>query len=53
LQTYEDGKKTVQYLNSGERGILNFLASTTTIRNNQIVEEAFEVQQDRVQEEHR
>lgn len=36
----------MQYLNHNERGILNFLASKTTIRNNQIVEEAFAVQQD-------
>jgi len=53
LQTFENGKKTVQYLHNNERGILNFVASTTTIRNNQIVEEAFDVQQDRVQDEQR
>ena len=46
LQTLEDGRKTVQYLNHHERGILNFLASTTIIRNNEIVEEAFDIQQD-------
>lgn len=38
--------RTIEYLMSGETGLLNFLASTTRIRNNMIVEEGFGVQQD-------
>jgi hypothetical protein len=38
--------RTIEYLMSGETGLLNFLASTTRIRNNLIVEEGFGVQQD-------
>lgn len=52
MQTVDGGKKIVQYLNHNERGILNFLASKTTIRNNQIVEEAFAVQQDLQADKH-
>jgi hypothetical protein len=37
----------VEYLNDGERGLLNFIPSQTLIRNNLIVEEAFDVQQGR------
>lgn len=47
LQQWEGGKKTVQYINNGERGLLNFVASTTLIRNNQIVEETFDVQMEK------
>lgn len=36
----------MHYLDDGERGLLNFVASTTRIRNRRIVEEAFGVQQD-------
>lgn len=47
LQQWEGGVKTVQYLNNGERGLLNFVASTTLIRNNLIVEETFNVQMEK------
>jgi hypothetical protein len=45
LQQWEGGKQTVQYLNDGERGLLNFVPSQTLIRNSNIVEETFDVQQ--------
>ena len=48
LHTFEDGKKRIQYLYNNERGALNFVASTTSIRNNIIVEERFDVQHDRL-----
>ena len=42
LQIWEDGhRQTVQYLQDGQRGLLNFIASNTLIRENQIVEDAF------------
>lgn len=42
LQLWEDGhRQTVQYLQDGQRGLLNFIASNTLIRDNQVVEEAF------------
>jgi hypothetical protein len=47
LQQWEGGTKTVQYLNDCTRGLLNFVASTTRMRNNQIVEDSFYVQMDR------
>eukprot|EP01038_Epipyxis_sp_PR26KG_P006870 gene6870-9407_t len=47
LQEWEDNKKTVQYINSNERGLLNFVASNTLISNNEIVEVAFDVQNDK------
>ena len=34
LQRWENGRKTIQYLEHGQRGLLNFLASTTVLRNN-------------------
>ena len=34
LQRWENGRKTIQYLDHGQRGLLNFLASTTVLRNN-------------------
>jgi hypothetical protein len=42
----EGNMRTIEYLMSGEIGLLNFLASTTRIRNNAVVEEGFGVQQD-------
>jgi hypothetical protein len=47
LQQWEGGRQTVEYLNNGERGPLNFVPSQTLIRNNHIVEEIFDVQQGR------
>lgn len=45
LQVWEDGtKRTIQYLNNGERGLLNFIASVTKLRNNHVVEESFSEQ---------
>jgi hypothetical protein len=42
LQLWEAGhRQTVQYLQDGQRGLLNFIASNTLIRDNQVVEEAF------------
>jgi hypothetical protein len=32
---------TVQYLRDGERGLLNFIASKTIIRDNEVIEESF------------
>ena len=48
LQTWigEGNLRTIEYLMHGETGLLNFIASTTKIRNSIIVEEAFGVQQD-------
>lgn len=46
LQQWEGGKKTVQYLNNNERGLLNIVAAQSLIRNGGIVEETFEVQQE-------
>jgi hypothetical protein len=36
LQQWEGGVKTIQYLDDGQRGLLNFIASTTLVRNNQV-----------------
>jgi hypothetical protein len=36
-----DKRQTVEYLQHNEKGLLNFIASNTVIRNNQIVEESF------------
>jgi hypothetical protein len=47
LQQWEGGRRTVQYINNNERGLLNFVASKTLIRNNQIIEETFDVQMER------
>lgn len=44
LQQWEGGRRTVQYINNNERGLLNFVASKTLIRNNQVIEETFDVQ---------
>lgn len=45
LQTWEDGNRvTVQYLQDNERGLLNFIASKTIIRDNEIIEESFSSQ---------
>jgi hypothetical protein len=42
LQSWEDGHRmTVQYLQDRERGLLNFIASKTIIRDNEVVEESF------------
>jgi hypothetical protein len=35
-------KQTIEYLEDNERGLLNFIASNTVIRDNHIVEESFE-----------
>lgn len=51
LQQWEGDKRTVQYLNNDERGLLNFVASKTHIRNGQVVEETFDVQLERNSEE--
>lgn len=48
LQQWEGGKRTVQYLNTGERGLLNIVAAQTLIRNGRVVEETFEVQQEQL-----
>eukprot|EP01035_Chromulina_nebulosa_P017521 gene17521-23082_t len=53
LQQWADGKWRVQYINHSERGLLNFIASTTLIRNNQLVEEAFNVQMEYGQDQNR
>lgn len=45
IQGGDEGKYSIFYLADSERGALNFLASTTLIRNNQIFEEEFTVQQ--------
>lgn len=47
LQQWEGGRRTVQYINNNERGLLNFVASKTLIRNNQVIEETFDVQLER------
>lgn len=47
LQRWEGGKRSVQYINHGERGLLNFVASQTLIRNSKVVEETFGLQLDR------
>lgn len=47
LQQWEGGRRTVQYINNNERGLLNFVASKTLIRNNQVIEETFDVQMER------
>ena len=45
LQIWEDGNRmTCDYLQHGERGLLNFIASNTLIRDNDIVEESFSLQ---------
>lgn len=45
LQHYADGRRVVQYLNDGERGLLNFVATQSLLRNKATVEEPFDVQQ--------
>ena len=47
LQQWEGGRRTVQYINNNERGLLNFVASKTLIRNNQVIEETFDVQMEK------
>lgn len=44
LQQWEGNRRTVQYLNNNERGLLNFVASKSVIRNNSSIEETFDVQ---------
>lgn len=44
LQQWAEGKRAIQYIEHGERGLLNFTASTTVIRNMVQIEEAFNVQ---------
>lgn len=38
---HSDKRQTVEYLQHNEKGLLNFIASNTVLRNNQIVEESF------------
>jgi hypothetical protein len=45
LQIWEEGQRvTCQYLQHEQRGLLNFIASNTLIRDNEIVEESFSMQ---------
>jgi hypothetical protein len=45
LQIWEEGNRmTVQYLQDGERGLLNFIASKTIIRDNVVIEQSFKSQ---------
>lgn len=44
LQTGGGGRLVLQYIGHGQRGALNFVPSTTLIRNNQVLEEEFGVQ---------
>jgi hypothetical protein len=53
LQQWADGRWRVQYVNHNERSLLNFVASTTLIRNNQLIEEAFNVQMESFQDQNR
>ena len=46
LQQWDDGTKTIQYLEDKERGLLNFVPCNTIIRNYERVEETFDVQMD-------
>jgi hypothetical protein len=48
LQIWEEGNRmTVQYLQDGERGLLNFIASKTIIRDNVVIEQSFKSQSHR------
>ena len=38
LRQWEGSARTVQYLDDGQRGLLNFMASATSVRNNQVVQ---------------
>jgi hypothetical protein len=45
LQVWENGNvRTLQYLDSGKRGLLNFIASKTLMCDNEIIEVQFDVQ---------
>ena len=46
VQQRDGGKNTISFIDDGERGALNFVATTTRIRNDVIVRDAFNVQQD-------
>lgn len=46
LQHYGDGRNVIQYINDGERGLLNFVATQSLLKNNKPVEESFDVQQE-------
>lgn len=49
LQLWDNGNlRTIQYLESGERGLLNFIASKTLIRDNDVIEVQFDVQQQNI-----
>ncbi len=48
LQAGGGGRLLLQYIAHGQRGALNFVPSTTLIRNNQIMEEEFNVQRVKV-----
>jgi hypothetical protein len=49
LQRWDSDRSTIQYLPHGKRGLLNFLASLTILRNCTVTEVPFEVQLDRNQ----
>jgi hypothetical protein len=45
LQFWENGNiRTLQYLDSGQRGLLNFIASKTLMRDNDVIEVQFDAQ---------
>jgi hypothetical protein len=45
LQVWDNGNvRTLQYLDSGQRGLLNFIASKTLMCDNEVVEVQFDVQ---------
>jgi hypothetical protein len=46
LQQYVDGRNVIQYINDTERGLLNFVATQSHLKNNKPVEEPFDVQQE-------
>ncbi len=50
LQDYGDGKRVIQYINDGERGLLNFVATQSVLKNSRPVEESFDVQQESARE---
>ena len=52
LQQWEGGRRTIQYINDRERGLLNFIASYTSIRNGSAVEVPFDVQLDKGERKH-
>lgn len=49
LQRWESGRSTISYIAHGKRGMLNFLASLTILKNCAVAEVPFEVQLDHFQ----